>query len=218
MRLILSLVAATACAADPAPSASAADLRSDISRLAGMEMAQAVKAYDLDPAVVAAAILGTAPAADQALLARRDDLMAQWQEHLAGRQAAAAVARTAGNAEWLKTNGARTGVTTTATGLQYEVVAAGTGPSPKAADTVQVRYRGTLLDGTQFDATAEEPAVFQVGGLIPGWQEALQLMKVGDRWRIAVPPQLAYGERGAPPSIGPNEILIFEMELVAIAP
>jgi FKBP-type peptidyl-prolyl cis-trans isomerase len=220
MRLALAFAATAAlCAADgPAPSASAADLRATISMLAGMEMAQAVKQYDLDPAVVAATIQGSAPAPAAEVLARREELLLQWQDHLAGRQRAAAELRTAGNADWLKTNAAKPGVTTTATGLQYEVLAAGTGPSPKATDTVHVRYRGTLLDGTQFDATAAEPAVFSVNGLIAGWQEALQLMKVGDRWKISLPPQLAYGDSGAPPAIGPNEILQFEMELVAIAP
>jgi FKBP-type peptidyl-prolyl cis-trans isomerase len=123
----------------------------------------------------------------------------------------------AGNA-FLEENKGREGVKTTASGLQYEVITEGTGPIPSAEDRVRVHYHGTLIDGTVFDSSVErgEPAVFGVGQVIPGWTEALQLMPVGSKWKIYVPSELAYGERGAGADIGPNTTLIFEVELLEI--
>lgn len=123
----------------------------------------------------------------------------------------------AGNA-FLEENKSREGVNTTASGLQYEVITEGTGPIPSADDRVRVHYHGTLIDGTVFDSSVErgEPAVFGVGQVIPGWTEALQLMPVGSKWKIYVPSDLAYGERGAGADIGPNTTLIFEVELLEI--
>jgi FKBP-type peptidyl-prolyl cis-trans isomerase len=110
------------------------------------------------------------------------------------------------------------GVTTTASGLQYSVITEGTGPKPKATDVVKVHYRGTLIDGKEFDSSIKrgQPAEFQVNGVIPGWSEALQLMKVGSKYRVVIPPNLAYGERGAGPDIGPNAVLVFDVELLDI--
>ena len=120
-----------------------------------------------------------------------------------------------GNA-YLEKNKAREGVTTTASGLQYEVITAGTGPMPTAADQVRVHYHGTLIDGKVFDSSVDrgEPVVFGVGQVIPGWTEALQLMPVGSKWKIYLPSNIAYGERGAGGDIGPNAALIFEVELL----
>jgi FKBP-type peptidyl-prolyl cis-trans isomerase len=122
-----------------------------------------------------------------------------------------------GNA-FLEENKSREGVNTTASGLQYEVISEGDGPKPSADDRVRVHYHGTLIDGTVFDSSVErgEPAVFGVGQVIPGWTEALQLMPVGSKWKIYVPSNLAYGERGAGADIGPNTTLIFEVELLEI--
>ena len=122
-----------------------------------------------------------------------------------------------GNA-YLEKNKAREGVTTTASGLQYEVITAGTGPMPTAADQVRVHYHGTLIDGKVFDSSVDrgEPVVFGVGQVIPGWTEALQLMPVGSKWKIYLPSNIAYGERGAGGDIGPNAALIFEVELLEI--
>lgn len=119
---------------------------------------------------------------------------------------------------FLETNKARAGVTTTASGLQYEVITQGTGPKPKPTDRVSVHYRGTLIDGTEFDSsyTRGQPAVFQLDAVIPGWTEALQLMGVGSKYKIFLPPTLGYGERGAGAQIGPNATLIFEVELLGI--
>lgn len=119
---------------------------------------------------------------------------------------------------FLAKNGARAEVNTLESGLQYEVLTKGSGPSPAATDKVTVHYHGTLIDGTVFDSSVERgsPASFPVNGVIPGWVEALQLMAVGDKWKLVIPSNLAYGERGAGGKIGPNATLIFEVELLKI--
>lgn len=118
---------------------------------------------------------------------------------------------------FLASNAQREGVTTTASGLQYEVIASGDGASPTATDRVRAHYHGTLIDGTVFDSSVDRGQPFEtvVNGVIAGWQEALQLMRVGDKWKLFVPSELAYGDRRTG-TIGPNETLIFEVELLAI--
>jgi FKBP-type peptidyl-prolyl cis-trans isomerase FklB len=120
---------------------------------------------------------------------------------------------------FLAKNKTEKGVTTTASGLQYKVLTAGSGAKPTADDTVTVNYRGTLIDGTEFDSSYKrgQPATFPVKGVIPGWTEALQLMGVGAKWQIYLPSNIAYGEHGAGNLIGPNSALIFEVELMSIA-
>ncbi len=122
--------------------------------------------------------------------------------------------------EFLTANKAQQGVVTTASGLQYQVLQQGTGPKPKADDKVTVNYKGTLLDGTVFDSSYDrgEPATFGVSQVIPGWVEALQLMPVGSKYKLFIPPNLAYGESGAGRDIGPNSALVFEVELLKIEP
>ena len=119
---------------------------------------------------------------------------------------------------FLATNKARKGVVTTASGLQYEVLKQGKGASPTASDTVRVHYEGTLIDGTVFDSSIKrkEPTELPVGRVIPAWTEALQLMKVGDHWKLYVPSELGYGAQGAGGVIGPNSVLIFDVELLDI--
>lgn len=119
---------------------------------------------------------------------------------------------------FLAENGERPGVTTTSSGLQYEVLQTGSGPKPSSSDKVTTHYHGMLIDGTVFDSSVErgEPLSFPVGGVIKGWQEALQLMSVGDKWRLTVPYDLAYGPAGAGASIPPYATLIFEVELLEI--
>jgi FKBP-type peptidyl-prolyl cis-trans isomerase len=119
---------------------------------------------------------------------------------------------------FLENNKTREGVQTTPSGLQYEVIQEGSGPKPAAEDQVRVHYEGTLTDGTVFDSSLErgQPAVFGVNQVIPGWTEALQLMSVGSKWKIYIPSDLAYGPRGAGAEIGPNSVLIFEVELLEI--
>ena len=120
--------------------------------------------------------------------------------------------------KFLEENAKKEGVVTTASGLQYTVITKGDGVQPKETDNVTVHYHGTLLDGTDFDSSVErgQPASFPVNGVIPGWVEALQLMNVGSKYKLFIPSNLAYGERGAGGAIGPNATLIFEVELISI--
>jgi FKBP-type peptidyl-prolyl cis-trans isomerase FklB len=119
---------------------------------------------------------------------------------------------------FLQENAKKEGVVTLPSGLQYEIIEKGTGKSPGPEDQVTVHYRGTLLDGTVFDSSYDrgEPVTFPVGGVIPGWTEALQLMKEGAKWKLFIPPSLAYGEKGAGQVIGPNATLSFEVELISV--
>lgn len=119
---------------------------------------------------------------------------------------------------FLAENGKKEGVKSTSTGLQYKVIKTGSGKSPKATDTVKVHYHGTLIDGTVFDSSVDrgEPVTFPLNEVIPGWTEALQLMKEGDKWKLFIPSKLAYGPRGASEKIGPNSTLIFDVELISI--
>ena len=116
------------------------------------------------------------------------------------------------------TNGARPEVTTLPSGLQYEVIKTGTGPKPGPTDTVSTHYHGTLIDGTVFDSSVDRgvPGEFPVNRVIAGWTEALQLMAVGSKWRLVIPPELAYGERGTGGVIPPQATLVFEVELLSI--
>lgn len=119
---------------------------------------------------------------------------------------------------FLAANKTKAGVVTLPSGLQYKILKQGEGKMPTPADIVEVRYRGTLLDGTEFDSTERtgQPATFKVNAVIRGWQEALQLMPVSSKWQLFVPPQLAYAGRGARPHIGPDATLVFEVELLGI--
>jgi FKBP-type peptidyl-prolyl cis-trans isomerase FklB len=119
---------------------------------------------------------------------------------------------------FLEANKAKGGVVVLPNGLQYKVLQEGTGPKPAATDQVVCNYRGTLLDGTEFDSSYKrgQPATFPVSGVIKGWTEALQLMPVGSKWQLFIPADLAYGEHGAGAQIGPNATLIFEVELLSI--
>ena len=132
-------------------------------------------------------------------------------------QQAAAANKTEGEA-FLAANKSKDGVVTLPSGLQYKILTAGTGPKPTASDSVKCNYRGTLINGTEFDSSYKrgQPATFAVGQVIKAWTEALQLMPVGSKWQLFVPSSLAYGERGAGAEIGPNATLIFEVELLSI--
>lgn len=148
-------------------------------------------------------------------------VMSQFQSELAAkaqaRQASAAAKNKAEGDAYLAANAKNEGVNVLDSGLQYKVLTSGTGASPKLTDQVKTHYRGTLIDGTEFDSSYRrgEPAQFAVGGVIRGWTEALQLMKVGDKWELTIPSGLAYGPQGTGP-IGPNSVLKFEIELLDI--
>ena len=145
-------------------------------------------------------------------------LQAEMRKKQEEKMAQAGEANMKAGQEFLAANKSKDGVVTLPSGLQYKIVQAGTGAKPTASDSVVCNYRGTLINGTEFDSSYKrgQPATFPVSGVIKGWTEALQLMPVGSKWQLFVPADLAYGARGAGPGIGPNSTLIFEVELISI--
>lgn len=151
--------------------------------------------------------------AQQILMAFQVDMQSRMQQKAAAK---GSENQQKGN-DFLVKNRSAEGVQVTESGLQYKVLEEGTGASPDADDEVTVEYRGTLIDGTEFDASQPgQPVTFPVNRVIPGWTEALQLMKEGGRYQLFIPGELAYGEQGSPGKIGPNETLIFEVKLVSV--
>jgi len=146
-------------------------------------------------------------------------IQAEQQKEIAKQQAHAKKNLEAGQV-FLEANKKKPGVVALPSGLQYKVITAGTGKQPKITDTVVVHYRGTLINGTEFDSSYKrnEPVTFPVDGVIKGWQEVLPLMKEGAKWEVYIPSELAYGPRGAGEAIGPNEVLIFDIELLSVKP
>src|SRR6266852_5192864 len=154
--------------------------------------------------------------AKAALTEVQNEMRKKQQEQM---QAAGEVNKKEGEA-FLAANKSKDGIVTLPSGLQYKVLTQGTGPKPTSADTVVCNYRGTLINGTEFDSSYKrgQPATFPVGGVIKGWTEALQLMPVGSKWQLFIPSDLAYGERAPGPEIAPDSTLIFEVELLSIQP
>ena len=199
----------------------AADLGSDKQRfsyLIGMQVGQQLKNdnIDLDDAAFLAAIKDALSGAKPQL--SEEEMKTTVQHMQQQRQAEAQKLGDKNRVEgekFLAANKTKPGVKVTSSGLQFKVIRAGTGAKPKLTDTVEVDYRGTLIDGREFDSSYArgKPAVFPVNGVIPGWQEALQDMQEGAKWQIYVPSELAYGDRGAGGLIGPNATLIFDVEL-----
>ncbi len=204
-------------------------IEKQVTYIVGYNMAQQAKAngLDFDRAVMAAAIQDVQDEKEpriaqdeqqrvmmsfqeQQQTQRESEMQAAGQENLEKSQA------------FLAENAEKEGVQTTESGLQYRVISSGAddAQSPDSDDIVQVHYHGTLVDGTVFDSSVErgQPVSFPVNGVIAGWVEALQLMKVGDKYELVIPPDLAYGSSGTSGKIGPNEALIFEVELLAINP
>ncbi|MFO7906508.1 MAG: FKBP-type peptidyl-prolyl cis-trans isomerase [Planctomycetota bacterium] len=157
-----------------------------------------------------------APTLQKAMQAKQQEMQAEQQELQAEQQKRGAEAKKEGEA-FLAKNAEKQGVETLPSGLQYKVIKEGTGDSPEKTDTVRVHYDGTFIDGTKFDSSIDrgEPAEFPVDGVIPGWTEALQEMKVGGKWKLVVPAKLAYGEQGNR-AVPPNSVLVFEVELLEI--
>jgi FKBP-type peptidyl-prolyl cis-trans isomerase len=178
---------------------------------------------DIDPDLVSRglkdALAGRKPAlTDEEAKAALTQLQAKVRENMEAKiKAMSAANKQAGDA-FLAANKSKEGVVTLPSGLQYKILKEGTGPKPTATETVECNYRGTLLDGKEFDNSYKrgEPATFPVGGVIKGWTEALQLMPVGSKWQLFVPSNLAYGERSPGAEIPPNSTLIFEVELLSI--
>ena len=146
------------------------------------------------------------------------ETMVAFQKEVMAKQAEVGKKNKAEGEAFLAENKKKEGVKTLPSGLQYKVIKVGTGKKPKSTDIVIVHYRGTLINGTEFDSSYKrgQPVNFQVSGVIPGWTEALQLMQEGAKWQLFIPPNLAYGEQGAGRDIGPSATLIFEVELVSI--
>jgi len=191
----------------------------------GMDLGNQLKSrsVEIDPAIFGRG-LADALAGSKTLLTAEEAkaIITELQKGMLVKQAAEAKAVGAKNKSegdaFLAANKAKEGVVTLASGLQYKILTAGTGKMPTADNTVVCQYRGTLIDGKEFDSsyTRNQPASFQVKGVIKGWTEVLQLMPVGSKWQVFIPPNLAYAERGSGAMIGPNATLIFEIELVAI--
>lgn len=224
--LVIMLMVAASAAAEGTPQGKELDGKEDrISYSIGMDIGRNLKRqpFEVDPELLAQGIrdvfsggktLLTEEEQKQTLADLQKELTAKQQE-----QVRRMMEKNRRDGEkFLAENGKREGVVTLPSGLQYKVLKAGTGPSPKLNDTVETNYRGTLLDGTEFDSSYKrgQTATFPVNGVIEGWKEALQKMKVGGKWQLFVPSKLAYGERGAGRDIGPNQALIFEVELLDI--
>jgi FKBP-type peptidyl-prolyl cis-trans isomerase len=215
--------------APPAPAAPAAlkDPQAQIAYAIGLNLGAGLKreSVTVDPDIVARGVrdgLSGGPALmteDQARAAL-GQLQANVKAQREEKARHASETNKAEGAAFLQANAAKPGVVTLPGGLQYEILTAGGGPKPKAGDVVVCNYRGTLLDGTEFDSSYKrgEPSAFPVAGVIKGWTMALERMPVGSKWRLVVPSDLAYGEKGAGDDIGPNAVLIFEVELLAIQP
>ena len=148
------------------------------------------------------------------------DALQVLQRQLMSKAAAAGEVNKKAGEEYLAANAKKPGVKTTASGLQYKVLKEGAGKNAKDGDTVTVHYKGTLTDGTQFDSSYDRkepyPVTIGEGQVIPGWEEALKLMKVGSKYQFTIPANLAYGERGRPPRIAPNSVLNFDLEVLGI--
>lgn len=200
-------------------------LEQKVSYIVGYNMASQAKASDFDIDVDAMSLAITDVSNDKESRLDEEEsqaAMTAFQTQQQAKQEQVASQEATENLEtgeaYLAENAEKEGVETTESGLQYRVLAEGDGPSPSEDDQVTVHYTGRLIDGTVFDSSVErgEPATFPVSGVIPGWVEALQMMQVGDKWEITIPSDLAYGPGGTSGPIGPNETLIFEVELLSI--
>jgi len=229
MKSRLAMILCMVLAASPVISAEKKELKTEKEKASyaiGFDMGSSLKKneLDVDPDILGKAIkdvltggktLMTEQEVKIALMALQKDMQAKQQAKMKG---LGEKNKKEGEA-FLAQNKTKDGVKTLASGLQYKVLAPGKGKSPKASDTVTVNYRGTLIDGTEFDSSYKrgQPASFPVNGVIKGWTEALQLMKEGSKWQLVIPANLAYGENGTPGGpIGPGAVLIFEVELMSI--
>lgn len=219
----------------PAPDAKAAAANADIPGLPtqkdktsyaiGMNVGKGLhrESIDVDPNLVMQGLKdglagGKTLMTDEQAQATIVELQSQVRSRVQAQMQQDATAHQKAGDAFLAANKDKLGVVTLPSGLQYKILKEGTGPKPTLDDKVVCNYRGTLIDGKEFDSSYKrgEPATFPVKGVIKGWTEALQLMPVGSKWQLVLPPSLAYGERGAGSDIGPNETLVFEVELLSI--
>jgi FKBP-type peptidyl-prolyl cis-trans isomerase FklB len=229
LALVMLASSSVATAQDEANKAAAA--KDPMGYFLGMSVGQTMAqqgfaAGDFDSASLAAGVVdglaGLEPALSddqlQEVRGKIEGLLRKRQEAAIAKMKQEAAMNKEKGALWLAENGKKEGIKSLEGGLQYKVVKAGNGESPSASDMVKVHYTGTLTSGKVFDSSVKrgEPAEFRVGQVIKGWQMALQQMKVGDKWMLYIPPELAYGEEGRPGAIGPNEVLVFEVELLEI--
>ena len=225
-----SIFIAALLAASPALAQNSNDLKTEkdkVSYSIGLDIGTTFKkqAMDIDPAMLLRGLQDAVGGAKPLMTDEQvKETMATYSKSMMEKQTAAAKEAGGKNKEagdkFLAENKKKEGVKTTASGLQYKVIKEGEGPSPKATDIVETHYRGKLLNGTEFDSSYErnEPTSFPVNRVIPGWTEALQMMKKGAKYELWIPSELAYGERGAGREIGPSETLHFEVELLGIKP
>lgn len=227
MKSHLVIIMCMALAASPVFAAEKSELKTQkdkVSYAIGLDIGAGLKKneVDVDVDILARAIKDTF-AGKKPLMTEEEvkTTMTDFQKNLQAKQQERMKAQGEKNKkegeDYLAKNKSKEGVKTLPSGLQYKVITEGKGKSPKATDTVTVQYRGTLIDGTEFDSSYKrgQPATFPVNGVIKGWTEALQLMKEGSKWQLVIPSELAYGEKGGGP-IGSNAVLIFEVELVSI--
>ena len=212
--------------AKTAPTATLKTQKEKASYALGMSIGSGLKKQSLpvDPALVSRGLRdamgsGKTLLTEDEMKAQLQQLRADFQKDQQAKAHAAGEANRKQGDAFLAANKAKDGVKTLPDGLQYKILQAGSGAKPTASDTVTVNYRGTLVNGKEFDSSFKrgQPATFPVGGVIKGWTEALQLMPVGSKWQLFIPADLAYGDNSPSPDIGPGDTLIFEVELLSIA-
>ena len=231
LRLFAVMIMLTSLAGcTPEEASSASELKLDtpknrISYTIGVNIGQDFKSQnmDVDPDLLLMGLKDTLSGkelqlTEEEMVQEIQNFQQEMQAKMAAEMEVKAAENKAAGEAFLAENAKQEGVVVTESGLQYKIIEPGQGDSPGPADVATVHYRGTLIDGTQFDSSYDrgQPASFPVGGVIPGWSEALQLMKPGAKWQLSIPAELAYGERGAGQDIGPNSTLLFDVELISV--
>ena len=231
LRLFAVMIMLTSLAGcTPEEASSASELKLDtpknrISYTIGVNIGQDFKSQnmDVDPDLLLMGLKDTLSGkelqlTEEEMVQEIQNFQQEMQAKMAAEMEVKAAENKASGEAFLAENAKQEGVVVTESGLQYKIIEPGQGDSPGPADVATVHYRGTLIDGTQFDSSYDrgQPASFPVGGVIAGWSEALQLMKPGAKWQLFIPAELAYGERGAGQDIGPNSTLLFDVELISV--
>ena len=226
--VMIMLTSLAGCTPEEATSASELKLdtpKNRISYTIGVNIGQDFKSQnmDVDPDLLLMGLKDTLSGkelqlTEEEMVQEIQNFQQEMQAKMAAEMEVKAAENKASGEAFLAENAKQEGVVVTESGLQYKIIEPGQGDSPGPADVATVHYRGTLIDGTQFDSSYDrgQPASFPVGGVIPGWTEALQLMKPGAKWQLVIPAELAYGERGAGQDIGPNSTLLFDVELISV--